>query len=209
MKIGINLNIIKTSKVVSKQIYILLILLSSASMVHAQVHEFSVHIGNKEIGSIHAKRVKMDDKEIYNVVSNATFRVVWKYHRTTDMVAIYANDMLHSSISKIVMNNDVKEHSEFWKDGNGYKCHTKDKIEKKEKVIHYSSVKLYFEEPTDIDSVYSETFLEMSYLENLGDSRYKLFLPGNRENTYSYHNGELHEVKVDRTIDILFTRKSE
>ena len=191
------------------RIFTLLFLTILTSTLYAQEHEFSIHIGKREIGTILAKREKTQNKELYKVVSDATFRVVWKYHRTTDMSAVYINDTLESSVSKIEMNNDVKEFSEYWKDGNGFKCHRQGKMEMEEKVVQYSSVKLYFEEPVEIDSVYSETFLEMSYLENLGDHRYKLYLPGNRENTYSYQNGKLQDVKVDRTIDIFFKRKSD
>jgi hypothetical protein len=140
------------------------------------------------------------------VVSDALYRIVWKYHRTSNMTSIYVNDTLNSSTSINKMNDDVKEHSEFWKDDDGYKCHHQDKIEMEENVVLFSSVKLYFQEPIDIDSVYSETFLEMSYLENLGSNKYKLYLPGNRENTYVYKNGELQEIRVDRTFDLLFKR---
>jgi len=178
-----------------------------SSTLHAQEHAFSIHIGNKEIGTITANRDTIQNREVYKVVSDAAFRVLWKYHRTTDMIAYYVNDTLESSVSKVVMNDDVKEHSEFWKDGITYKCHKQDKIERKEKAVTYSSIKLYFHEPVGIDSVYSETFLESSFLQDLGDHKYKLFLPGNRENTYSYINGELQEIKVDRTIDLLFKRR--
>ncbi len=182
------------------------ILLFSLS-IHGQQVEFTINIGSKEIGEITANKELIQNREVYKVVSDATFRIIWKYHRTSEMTVIYINDTLESSVSINKMNDDVKELSKFWKDDNGYKCHHQDKIEMEENPVLFSTVKLYFQEPVNVDSVYSETFLEMSYLEDLGDHQYKLFLPGNRKNTYRYDNGILQEVKVDRTFDILFKKK--
>lgn len=182
------------------------ILLFSLS-IHGQQVEFTINIGSKEIGEITANKELIQNREVYKVVSDATFRIIWKYHRTSEMTVIYINDTLESSVSINKMNDDVKALSKFWKDDNGYKCHHQDKIEMEENPVLFSTVKLYFQEPVNVDSVYSETFLEMSYLEDLGDHRYKLFLPGNRKNTYRYDNGILQEVKVDRTFDILFKKK--
>jgi len=182
------------------------ILLFSLS-IHGQQVEFTINIGSKEIGEITANKELIQNREVYKVVSDATFRIIWKYHRTSEMTVIYINDTLESSVSINKMNDDVKALSKFWKDDNGYKCHHQDKIEMEENPVLFSTVKLYFQEPVNVDSVYSETFLEMSYLEDLGDHQYKLFLPGNRKNTYRYDNGILQEVKVDRTFDILFKKK--
>jgi len=182
------------------------ILLFSLS-IHGQQVEFTINIGSKEIGEITANKELIQNREVYKVVSDATFRIIWKYHRTSEMTVIYINDTLESSVSINKMNDDVKAMSKFWKDDNGYKCHHQGKIEMEENPVLFSTVKLYFQEPVNVDSVYSETFLEMSYLEDLGDHQYKLFLPGNRKNTYRYDNGILQEVKVDRTFDILFKKK--
>ncbi len=183
-------------------------LLFFAIQAHAQTLEYSIWIGNKEIGQIEAIRAVHEDRKTYKIVSEASFRVIWKYHRTSDMMVVFLNDTLETSTSQVVMNDDLKEDSKYWKDGDAYKYHKQDKVEFHGSPILYSSSMLYFHEPTEVDSVYSETFLDNSFLEKISANQYKLYLPGNRENTYTYENGELMEILADRTIDLVFKRKS-
>lgn len=172
----------------------------------AQTADFAIFIGNREIGSIQAKRDVLENRSVYHVTSDASFRVVWKYHRTTDMTAIFVDDTLVLSESKVVMNDDVKEDSKYWRDGIHYRCLRQDNEASTEQPVRFSSARLYFEEPVGVDSVYSETFLENSYLKRISETQYKLYLPGNRENIYTYENGELVEIRADRTFDLLFRR---
>ena len=65
--------------------------------------------------------------------------------------------------------------------------------------VGFTSVMLYYQEPVGIEKVYSERFLEYCSLEALDDHKYKLYLPNRKINYYTYEEGVLLEIFVDRT----------
>lgn len=169
---------------------------------------FTIYKGDDKIGDITAKRTISGKKINYSVISDATFKVIWKYNRKTDMQVEYINGELNSSISKVIFQGKLDELGQTKKVGDHYKCflYPKDtfNIEKK---ITFSAAMLYFKEPVGITEIYAETYLEFCKIELESKNKYKLHLPNGKVNYYTYKGGELQEIFVDRTgFNILFKR---
>lgn len=180
--------------------------LCQANRVSAQKLNYDIYRGDSKIGTIDATRNADGAHEEFNVIADVTFRVVFKYNRQTKLEVSYQEDRLNASTSKTVMNEELKELSKLEQTGNHYKCfkHPDESFEL-QSPIHFTAVKLYFEEPVGIDKVFSESFLAYCDLQNMGDHRYKLTLPGKRVNYYTYKDNKLVHVTIDRTwFDLTF-----
>ena len=175
-----------------------------------QTLTYGIYWGDDEIGSIVASVRPIKNEIQYEVNSNANFRVLWKYKRTTELDVVYSNNVLISSFNQIFLNNKLKESSQVKMENGFYQCfmHPSESFQQKPE-IGYSTARLYFEEPIGISKVYSEAYLEFALLEDEGNHSYKLTLPGNKINHYLYENGKLMRIEVNRTwFNLVFKRKS-
>jgi len=177
----------------------------------AQFSTFTIFKGDTEIGEIKAFLEETDNNLVkYTVESEVNFWVIWRYNRTSDLIATYKDDMLETSYSKIILNDDIKEFTKLKKEGEAYNCFKYPNLSFQTKPgVNFSVAKLYFEEPVGISRVYSEKYLTYAELEPQGDHTYKLILPGGKINYYTYQNQELVEVLVHRNwFNLAFRKKS-
>lgn len=173
---------------------------------HSQNLSYNIFRGDSKIGTIEAQKNTSGTYEHYNVVGDVAFRVVFKYNRQTHLNVTYKNNELVTGKSKTVMNEDLKELSEIKQKENHYSCfkHPDEKF-KIHSSIPFSTVKLYFIEPIGIDKIFSESYLTYCKLEKVGEHKYKLSLPGNKTNYYTYKNEKLVHVLIDRSwFDLTF-----
>lgn len=180
----------------------ILLKINSANDASAQQHSYIINLRGDKIGEISATKTVENGKTSYLVISDVTFKVLWKsYNRKTEHNLLIENDRIKKSYSGIYMNKTKEDSASMEYLDNGYKCFKfPDKHFNMENAdISYFSAKMYFEEPTNIKSVFSERFLEYCPIEPLGDHKYKLSLPNGKENIYTYADGKLVEVYVDRT----------
>jgi len=168
----------------------------------AQKHSYTINLRGDKIGEISATKIENDNATSYLVLSDVTFKVLWKsYNRTTEHNLLIQDNRIKKSYSGIYMNNTKEDSAAMEYLDKTYKCYEfpDNHFELEDLDITYFTAKMYFEEPTNIKSVFSERFLEYCPLEALGDHKYKLSLPNGKDNIYTYANGELMEVYVDRT----------
>ncbi len=172
---------------------------------------FSIHLGEKEIGEVKARRTALDNTHIYEVKSDVNFKVLWKeYNRTTNNKVIYENDILMSSYNSVYMNEEMEDSSAFQKKEEQYHYYRfpNEKLEMPKGLVQVSTVTLYFAEPEGINSIFSERFLTFCPLELIKEHTYKLSLPNGKVNIYTYVNKKLAEVFVDRSwFDLKFLQK--
>ena len=176
---------------------------------HSQTLTYGIYRGDDEIGVIVASVKSGNDQVEYYVDSDATFRVIWKYNRTTDLDVVYSKDVLVSSTNQIFLNQKLKECAKVKMVDGSYRCtFDPDDSFVQEPEILFSTARLYFQEPVGIDEVYSEAYLEFAPLQDMGENIYELTLPGDRINHYVYENGQLMEIRVFRTwFNLTFKRK--
>lgn len=127
--------------------------------------------------------------------------MIWSYIVTSAMKAEYVNGILISCYSRQDTNEEMKEQSQIKRSGENYSgFRAPDQNIKIKGGISFSTAKLYFEEPHGIDSVFSESYLAYCKLENLGNSRYKLYMPDGNFNYYTYTDNKLKEILVERSM---------
>lgn len=181
---------------------LILFTLSTGHEILAQQHSYTIILRGDKIGEISATKIETENQTSYLVISDVTFKVLWKsYNRKTEHNLIIENDRIKKSYSGIYMNQNKEDSASMEYLNKAYKCYKypDEHFELSDIDISYFSAKMYFEEPTNITSVFSERFLEYCPLEPLGDHKYKLSLPNGKDNIYTYADGKLVEVYVDRT----------
>lgn len=191
--------------------FLLTILISYSAV--SQQHKFTIHLAGGNIGEIKAELIEKKGVKYFNIVSEVNFKVLWKkYNRKTDNKLSYNNDnMIIESYSGIYMNNELEDSAYMKLNKSTYSCYRyPDKnfsIDKFE--IDFPAALLYFKEPVGVSKIYSERFLEYCPLVDKGDHKYVILLPNGKENIYTYKNGLLTMVYVDRTWFNLEFRKVE
>ncbi|HNP17232.1 MAG TPA: hypothetical protein PKL31_02255 [Fulvivirga sp.] len=176
-----------------------------------QKSTYTITAAGKEIGHISTVLVKSGNTETYKVVSEVNFKVLWNhYNRKTDNLAIFENGILQKSHSGIYMDHELEDSASMVLNNNKYSCFRyPDKTTIfSDSLLQFTSVKLYYTEPIGYEKIYSERFLDYCRVEKLGNHKYKIFLPNGKQNIYTYVDGILTEVFVDRTwFNLRFQRK--
>lgn len=179
--------------------------------LYAQKHTYSIHVAGKEIGEVTASLTESGHTQTYEIISDATLKIFWKrYNRKTSSFVIYQNEAVKTSFAGVYMNNNLEDSAAINLDQNSYDCYRypDERFVLNDTEVHFTTAKLYFQEPVGIQKIYSERFLKFCPLEVRGDHKYKLSLPNGRANYYTYANSTLIEVFIDRTLfNIKFRQK--
>lgn len=56
---------------------------------------------------------------------------------------------------------------------------------------------LYYQEPVELETVYSERYGKLCALKKLSDNRYAISLPNGKQSIYSYRGGDCQEVQTE------------
>lgn len=182
----------------------------SGTEIYAQNHRYGVHRGGKEIGEVTASLTEYLHTQTYEILSNVSFQVLWKrYHRTTNNLVVYSGASMESSYSGVYMNNDLQDSTSLNQEHNNYHVfeYPRRRYILYSTDLRFSTAKLYFQEPEGVHEVYSERFLQYCKLEAQEDHTYKLYLPDNKVNYYTYEDDELVKVAIERTWFNLEIRK--
>lgn len=179
--------------------------------MHAQNHRYSVHRGGNEIGEITASLNEQAETKTYEILSSVSFKVLWKrYHRRTSNLVVFQRGSLSTSNSGVYMNDELQDSTSLSKEPDYYRLfkYPDDHDLLNDTELDFSTAKLYFQEPVGIQRVYSERFLQYCELEAQEGHRYKLSLPDNKTNYYTYKDQQLVKVFVDRAwFNLEFRRK--
>lgn len=197
-------------KSINRYLFLFVFILVLQGGVSAQTCKFKIMRGEDNLGSITAHKKVDGNKVTYDVTSTATFRVIFKYVRETFMDIVFVNGIMESSIMKQIMNKELKDHRITTRNGLGYDCIKNPGGEKFEinTVVRFCSSMLFFKEPKGQKKIFSESYQELSPIEEIEPGVYKLSLPEGKVNHYVYKKGKLEEIRVFRTVaDLVFTRE--
>lgn len=170
------------------------------SKLVAQMHTFEIRMGSRVIGAIEARRNVNGTARNTVIKSKIETTLLSKF---TDISCQYTNNILvasrvvRSSSGKTGDGKEVitrRNGSRYIIDLEGTKS-TLDNVE-----IQHSVSDLYFTEPRQITSVYSETLGKLLTIRPLGNGAYELNLPEGKKNIYRYQKGTLVEVEVNHML---------
>ncbi|MDR6806687.1 hypothetical protein J2Y45_003879 [Dyadobacter sp. BE34] len=176
----------------------LLILLLLASLAgYAQVATFDVVMAGHTIGSV--KVLPQDDGARLRKRIEAEFSVPF-FSGSFVAENQFSEGTLHSSLTEQTVNGKRREQTVTTRlASQHYRFDLSEKTDRNRKwevvaPIAHTITGLYYQEPAQVQAVYSEKFGAMCKIRKLGNGSYSVELPNGKESVYSYEHG--HCVRV-------------
>lgn len=161
---------------------------------------FSVMQYNEKVGEIQGMKSTFDEKIIYTCLTKATPRKIIKIKIASEYEVQMEAGKMKASDANVTVRGAIyaQNHIEY--------CEA-DCIEKKDEKTHYiqksityTTTMLYFEEPININRVYSELDGSFHTLKNKGNHVYEKITPDGEKSLFYYQNGSLLKAKLDMGV---------
>lgn len=175
-----------------------LIFLGSAKSTSEDNLHFNIVHNNKVIGSLKATKTIKDSKTYYQSSTTIETQIIKEIRVNYKYDVAFEDNMLETSNVDITINE--KPHAKTytkWK-RTAYQVITNEKDKKDIKdSIFYATVQLYFKEPKNVSTCYSEQDGSFNSIVALGHHGYKKINSKGRENSYYYKKGVLKKATID------------
>ncbi len=179
--------------------FIILILVLTTHTSFTQTRKFSINWGSDSIGYLTAQSAKTETSETIKINTNSKFSVLFiPQHMVTSSTSFFKKDTLNNNKSESQLNNDDKELATTSVCKGDYLCIKDGKKSTLKEKIKFTVSKLYFYEPKNINSIYSERHLAFCKITLHKKGVYKLTLPNGNVNYYTYKNGKLEKMTSKR-----------
>lgn len=180
-----------------------------AARVSAQQAEYDILKGDKVIGRIAAIKQQRNERTFYAMTSFAQFDLVLRKTIRTSLVTEYEHGHLNFCHTSVRLNDNLRDSSHMaFRHGHWHRYVHPGPAEERRDTATWTTARMYFEEPVGQPTIYVESVLAHCPLIAVGPGRYRLVLPDKSQNLYTYRNGVLHEIMVDRAlVDLIFRRK--
>lgn len=175
-----------------------LIFQASNSNTSSSSLNFDIILHKKVVGSLESTQIKKDGITYYQSYTNIKTRLVKDILVNYKYDVVFDNKIMKKAEVHITVNKKphAKTHTE-WID-TYYQIVKNDDNEKTLKdFITFTTIQLYFEEPVNIDSCYSEQDGSFNMIVPLGNHTYKKVNSKRKENMYYYKNGILKQATID------------
>jgi hypothetical protein len=183
-----------------KRILLLSVLFYSLTAL-TQTTNYDVFLGDKKVGSVVAVKSSSNGKFSYKTTFKIKIKVIKQYDVKSVTTAVYKNKVLLTSNVKTYDKGILEEEKNIVKSDSTYICIDCKNLPIVSHELIYSNVsKVYFEEPTTNQKVYTERYLGFGTMVSLGNHKYSYKMPNGDTNIYTYINGELESIKVDRML---------
>lgn len=162
------------------------------------VLNFDIVMNEKTIGSLKATKTNKNSQNYYHSSTTVKTRIIRNITVNYTYDVSFENGQLRKSDVNIIIND--RPHAETateWRN-NEYQM-TKNGKEKEvlKKPIKFTTVLLYFEEPENINSCFSEQDGTFNTIIPLGNHSYKKINAKGKENIYYYKDGALERATID------------
>ncbi|MGO3719890.1 MAG: DUF6134 family protein [Mesonia hippocampi] len=162
------------------------------------VLNFDIILNNKVVGSLESTRMKKDGLTHYQSSTNIETRLI------KDILVNYKYDVIFNSkilkMAAVHITINKKPHAETltqWT-GTHYQVSKDDYgVKTLKDAITFSTIQLYFKEPVNIKSCYSEQDGSFNTIVPMGNHSYKKINSKGKENIYYYKHGILKKVTID------------
>jgi hypothetical protein len=182
-----------------KGIYIILSLFLLTESLEAQNMQYAILKGGATVGFLKYSRNVVNNTILYKAETNVKVRFIF-------LIAVNAKEESN-------FKDGVMQYSSVYREVNGHikaNCHTslnygtysiEDKKENEVKALNTypitgSFLSLYYNEPANNASVYSDSYKTLITIIKLEDHKYKVTLPDGSYNYYYYNNGICTKVEV-------------
>lgn len=151
---------------------------------------YSIIKDDKTIGNIRVERSLKDDVTQYLFESRAKVKILYSIEIYDKMDVTFKQNILQQAKLYRTMNGKLKVNNAAVWNGNSYHLSDKDGANGSLKQsIFCSTASLYFNEPGNIKSVFSEKFQKMIPIQKIDSRKYRISLPNGNTTTYTYSSG--------------------
>lgn len=179
-----------------KTVLIILTLLFAISFPFAQELEYKVISKKKVIGNLTVNKTVTGARSEYIIESK--FRLPFKANYSYKLVCSYEDDILISSTVETFMNRKLRSKVSTTRKGKGYEI-IKDKETKYYSGdILYSEALIYFREPHNENSLFSDFSGNNKSIKSMGENKYWLHNTDNgNKSIYKYLDGYLDRAVIE------------
>jgi hypothetical protein len=165
-----------------------------------QVKNYSIRTNRKEIGTVRVSKKIEDGKDMYLVSSKVTYELMGQVRRKTFQKTTYNGSCVERTYAKVTVNDSLEEKNIVLKTEQGYTIKEMNgKVDSlSSDCISYTVANLYWQEPVDVLTVFSERFLTHYKVQITDHHVYKVNFGGIKNNFYHYVDGELSKIVVKR-----------
>lgn len=164
----------------------LFLLFSIGLEAQTYVRNFEATVHSSDVGYTTAKKTVTGDVVQYDIKSVVSIEVLFTISIVYNAQASYKGGVLISSSASVHVNGHLQRSVVTEKVGDYYKIVSDEHETKLYKDIPYSTAKMYFNEPTGVTSVYSESEGIMKTMVKTSDGKYKVKDAQNDENSTTY-----------------------
>ncbi len=177
---------------------VLLFVLVTAGQSFAQNVRYNVVKGSKTIGYMDVNKTQRGNTVQFDIKNEVEFTILFSFTSLYWLSETFHNGILQRGDSYNKFNGSQQKTTSIKRDGIKYYV-SEDGVQSyiTDKDITYTVSNLYFTEPVNITSVFSQWFGKFLTMEKVGDHLYELTSPDG-VNTYRYKDGICTEVKVSR-----------
>ncbi|MBK9730278.1 MAG: hypothetical protein IPO83_03150 [Chitinophagaceae bacterium] len=204
MKTFLNQNLFNSGKFFLNCLSAVLLLifpLQAVGQYQEKAIVFEIFRGQDKIGTVVAISIADGAKQMYRIETHVDVRVVFSFKADIVVRNTFMNNVLTDAYAKRVLNGTVKVNNSILKQDVRYQMVNKDRDTTFYKgTINYCVSQLYFEEPVNKATAFSEAFLQQVPLSKSNKGTYELKLPDGNVNHYTYINGECTEVAIETQL---------
>jgi hypothetical protein len=155
--------------------------------------EYNVIARGDTVGILTVVKTTGPDQTEYHSVNETKVRFIKTFHLQDELTATFKEGKLINSEVTALLNGNTHKHTRISYRDSTYKVFSEgEAIDSFPDPVYASIIQIYFEEPTQIDAVFSERFAEWYSIEQVSNNPpvYELDKKG-KPNLYHYHNGRM------------------
>ncbi len=179
---------------------VIILSLVLSSVTFGQVKNYTIQTNRKQIGTVRVTKKTEDGKDMYLVSSKVTYELMGQVRRKTFQKTTYNGSCVERTYAKVTVNDSLEEKNIVLKTEQGYTIKEMNgRVDSlSSDCISYTVANLYWQEPVDISTVFSERFLTHYKVQITDPHVYKVNFGGIKNNFYHYIDGELSKIVVKR-----------
>jgi hypothetical protein len=160
--------------------------------------QYNVIRNGKVIGWTKLTRTNVNQQVDIKLESEVKTRFVFQFVVKAVEEAIFANGNLVYTSQFRKLNSDVKENKSMKLTSRGYEVYQGNDTQP----LPFTGLRnhmlgLYFDEPSQGQKIYSDSFQQLLNVEKLAEGAYKIKLPDGNSCSYYYKNGLCTNIKID------------
>lgn len=165
-------------------------------VAQSATRNYDLKVAGIQVGNLQASKQIQGSQEIYTADSEALIRFFGKHSLKTHLEVVYENDTLKSSTNIMWKDGELYDEISVKNTGENYQVIANGKESILNHPINYSSVRLYFDQPTTIQEVFIEPDGAFTKIIATKSNEFRYIEKGKKTNKYTYNSAGVLEKAV-------------